>query len=62
MYLTVSAADGADEECLRVALAGIAGEEPDIGINVQPDNTYSVSGNSESHLESICDRLRAAGF
>lgn len=56
MYLTVSAV--ADGERLRAALAGIAGEEPGVSINAQSDWTYALSGNSERHLESICDRLR----
>lgn len=58
MYLTVSAVDDADDERLRAALAGIAGEEPGVSINAEPERDYTLSGNSESHLESICNRLR----
>jgi elongation factor G len=58
MYLTLSAVDVADDDRLRAALVGIAGEGPGVSINAQPERTYTLSGNSASHLESICDRLR----
>ena len=58
MYLTLSATDIADDERLRAALAGIGGEGPGVSINAQPEKTCTLSGNSKSHLESICDRLR----
>jgi len=56
IYVTLSAA--ADDERLRAALAAIAGEEPRVSINAQSERTYTLSGSSESHMESICDRLR----
>jgi translation elongation factor EF-G len=58
MYLTLSAVDVADHERLRAALAGIAGEGSGVSINAEPERAYTLSGNSESYLESICDRLR----
>jgi len=51
MYLALSAADVADDERLRAALAEIAGEEASVSVNVQPDRTYALSGNSELDLE-----------
>jgi elongation factor G len=58
MYLTLSAVDVAHDERLREALAQIAGQGPGVSINAHPESTYTLSGNSESRLESICDRLR----
>jgi len=58
IYLTLSAADAADDERLRAALAEIAAEGPSVSVDVQLDTTYALSGNSESDLESICDRVR----
>lgn len=58
MYLALSAADRAEDERLRGTLAEIAIEEPDVSINAQLDRTYTLAGNRESLLESICDRLR----
>jgi elongation factor G len=58
-HLVVSAADGADDKRLQTALVEIAGQDPSVGINTQPqERLYSLEGRAESDLESVCDRLR----
>jgi hypothetical protein len=53
MRMTLSAVNVADDERLRAILARINGEGPGVSINVLHENTYTLSGSSESHLESI---------
>src|ERR1022692_1826988 len=58
-HLVVSAADGADDKRLQTALVEIAGQDPSVSINTQPqERLYSLEGRAESDLESVCDRLR----
>jgi elongation factor G len=58
MNLILSAVDVADDERLRATLVRFAGEGMGVSINAEPEGAYILSGNSVSHLESICDRLR----
>jgi len=59
MYLTLSAVDVADDERLRAALAVIAVEGPGVSIKAEPESAYTLSADRQSHLESICERLRS---
>ena len=56
----LSAAEGADEQRLQMALVEIAQQDhPRVTINTRPnDNLYSLEGRAESDLDLICDRLR----
>jgi elongation factor G len=60
LYLTISAVDSGDDERLQKALAEIASRDPRISVNLQPvkNSLNIVEGESESHLDSFCDRLR----
>ena len=59
MYLTLSAVDVADDERLRAALAVIGVEGPGVSIKVEPESAYTLSADRQSHIESICERLRS---
>ena len=57
--LTVSAADNADDEHLRTALAEIAGQDPTLTIDAEQRGIlHTLEGSGTSHLGSICDCLR----
>jgi elongation factor G len=59
LCLTVSAVDSGDDERLQKALIEIASSDLRISINPQPvKGSHTVEGDSESQLDSICDRLR----
>jgi elongation factor G len=59
LCLTISAVDRGDDERLQKALAEIASCDPRICVNLQPvKDSHIVEGESESQLNSICDRLR----
>jgi elongation factor G len=59
LRLIVSASDSADDKRLHTALVEMAGRDQSISINSRPEaNAYTLAGNTKSHLESICDRLR----
>lgn len=59
LYLTVSAVDSVDEERLRKALTEIDSRDPKISFNPQVKRgAFVIEGDSESQLDSVCDRLR----
>lgn len=58
MRVTVSAAEDSDNERLRKALMGIAGEDRSLRMVAKPEGAaYVLEGISESQLDGICDRI-----
>ena len=59
LRLTISAADGADDDRLKTTLVEIAAQDSSVSFSTQPEGPrYSLEGRTESDLDSICDRLR----
>jgi elongation factor G len=60
LCLRVSAVDSGNDDRLQKALIEIALGDPRISINLQAVKgpSHTVEGESESQLDSICDRLR----